>query len=70
MPRKHHGLSVTSKQKGKPGSPGIGTYCRLKKGRHADVYDRPYLTGNYNKNLDAMERKRHDDPAKGHRYTR
>lgn len=52
MPRHNGsgGTAHTSRQKGyaRRGS-GIGSYSRTKKSRKADIYDRPYLTGNYRK---------------------
>lgn len=54
MPRHEgsHGIHRTTKQKGLRGArAGIGTYSRKKKGKHADRYDRPYITGIYRRNV-------------------
>lgn len=46
------GVHHTSRQKGyaRRGS-GIGSYARQQKARKAIIYDRPYLTGNYRKDV-------------------
>jgi len=67
MPRHNGsgGLAHTCRQKGygRRGN-GVGTYSRRKKSRNAELYDRPYLSGKYTRDLLAGPSR---EDAKGHR---